>query len=89
MVRILGLLDIGTAFMLLARFIGWQIPIGMMIFFLVCLAGKALISLANFFSWIDLIAVIILVVSGFIAMPQIVLIILAIVMGLKGIISMF
>jgi len=89
MVKILGLLDIGMGFMLLARAGGWQIPLGMMIFFLVCLAGKALISLANFFSWIDLIAIIILIISGFIAMPSLILIVLAIVMGLKGITSMF
>ena len=66
MVKILGLLDIGMAFMLLARFSGWEIPLGMMIFFLVCLVGKALISLTNFFSWIDLMAVIIFIISGFI-----------------------
>jgi hypothetical protein len=88
MVRILGLLDIGMSFMLLARVAGWQIPLEMMIFFSVCLAGKALISLGNFFGWIDLMAIIILIISGFIAMPSPVFVIFAIVIGLKGIISM-
>jgi len=89
MVKILGLLDIAMAFMLLARLGNWQIPFGMMVFFLICLAGKALISMTNFFSWIDLIAIIIFIASGFIAVPPLFLIILAIVMCLKGIISMF
>ncbi len=89
MVRILGLLDVGVGFMFLARVAGWQIPLGMMIFFSICLAGKALISLSNFFSWIDLLAVIFIVISGFIAMSPIVLIILAIIIIVKGVISMF
>lgn len=87
MVQLLGLIDIIAAFMLLARIPNWEIPLGMMIFISLCLVGKAVISLENFFGWIDLITVILLIISSFLSIPYWILLIMAIVMGIKGLVS--
>lgn len=88
MVRMLGIVDIMVAMMLLARAVHWEIPILMLVFIGAILISKALLSITNFFSWIDLAALILLIVGAFVSMP-VVLIIAAIIMGIKGAVSLF
>ena len=85
MVQILGLVDIIVALMLTARVYHWQIPILMLVFIGIILIGKALLSITNFFGWIDLAALILIIFGSF--LNHWVLIIAAVIMGIKGLVS--
>lgn len=89
MVKILGVFDILAATALVGVAYGVAIPQGLIITVAVYLFLKALIFLMDIGSLFDIIAGILLVLSLSITLPPLVLFILAGLIGLKGILSLF
>ena len=87
--KILGLADLFAALMLVSRGLDIKVPIGILIVVLIYLTGKAMISLLSIGGLIDIGVVVLLIVSSFLTLPPIALYIGAIIIGQKGILSMF
>jgi hypothetical protein len=88
MTKILGLADILASLILLAFYYRLDIPRGLMIFIGIILVLKGVLFIVNFFSWIDLLAGIILIFSFTFISPYVSLG-LAIFLALKGLVSLF
>ncbi len=89
MVRILGAIDLFAAVILLSIGARVQIPIWALIFILVCLFLKACISIFDIGSITDLAAAILIVLSVFHLVPWQFLLIGAVLMIIKGVMSLF
>jgi len=92
MVRTLGLFDILAGLLFLAVFFKFNAPTGMVIFFTFYLLLKGVIFLFgsfNFFSLVDITAGILLILTVFFALPQLVFLIVAPFLILKGAVSVF
>ena len=89
MVKILGIFDILAAATLVGVAYGVAIPQGLIITVAVYLFLKALIFLMDIGSLFDIMAGILLILSLSITLPAIILFILAGLLGLKGILSLF
>ena len=89
MVKFLGILDILAAGILVAVAYDLAIAQGLIIAFAVYLFLKAIIFLKDIGSLFDVIAAILLVLSFFTAVPQIVFFVFEGLVGLKGLMSLF
>lgn len=89
MIKALGILDILVAALLVGAAYQVALPIGMVIAFAAYLFLKALMFLMDIGSFFDIVAGIALILSLFITLPPLVLFILAGLVGLKGIMSLF
>lgn len=89
MMKILGLGDIFGAVLLVATAYSLDIPRGLIITVAVYLFLKALAFLFDIGSVFDIIAGILLILSLSIVLPQMVLFISAVLVGTKGIFSLF
>jgi len=89
MVKILGIFDIFAAVILVAVSYDFAIAQGLIITFAVYLFLKAIIFLKDIGSLFDIIAAVLLVLSFFTAVPQIVFFVFAGLVGFKGLMSLF
>jgi len=89
MVKILGLLDLFVAFLLLSVITGIDFPKGIIILFSVILLVKAIPFLPDIGSFFDLTASVLLILTFFIVVPQGILVIAIILLGIKGFMSLF
>jgi len=89
MVKILGLLDLFVVFLLLSVVTGIDFPKGVIILFSVILLVKAAPFLPDIGSVFDLLAAALLILAFFTAVPQAILIAAMILMGIKGLMSLF
>jgi len=89
MVKALGIFDIFAAGLLVAAAYSLPAPKGLIIAAAVYLFLKALIFLMDIGSLFDVIAGILLILSLFMTLPPILLFIVAGLIGLKGIMSLF
>lgn len=89
MVKILGLLDLFVAFLLLSVITGIDFPKGVIILFSAILLVKAIPFLPDIGSIFDLMAAVLLILAFFITVPQAILIIAIILLGIKGLMSLF
>ena len=90
--KILGIIDLVAAFILLTRVIApaeIEIPLGILIGVVVILIIKALLNIAGMGGIIDITTAALLIISSFWLLPFWILIIGAIVIGQKGVVSMF
>lgn len=88
MVRWLSLIDLYAAAILLAMIVGFEIPVGMLIFTLIILIGKSLISFLNPGGIIDVGIAVIIILGIFLSLPWWLLITGVVLIGQKGIIGM-
>jgi hypothetical protein len=88
MTKILGLTDIFAGLLFTAGFYEVDFPRGLMIFIGIVLLAKGILFLANFFSWIDMAAGVVLI-FGLFFLPPYILLGLAVFLGIKGLISLF
>ena len=86
-VKILGVIDISAAIALLAARNNVDLNVGFMIVAAIFLVGKFLLSITNIFGWIDLLVALMLIIEIFFNIPNEILIIMGIIMGGKGLIS--
>lgn len=89
MVRFLGLLDIFSALLLLGVAFNVDIPQGLIIVISVYLIGKALIFIKDIGSWFDISGGILLILSFWFSIPIVILVIVSILIGSKGFLSLF
>lgn len=87
--RLLGLLDLFAALVLVAILFGASPPVNMLIIIPILLMIKAFIGLASIGGIIDIGTAIVISLSIFFTIPSIVLLIVMIAIGQKGIASMF
>ena len=90
--KILGIIDLVAAFILLTRVIApaeIEIPLGILIGVVIILIIKALLDIAGMGGIIDITTAALLIISSFWLLPFWILIIGAIVIGQKGVVSMF
>lgn len=90
--KILGIIDLVAAFILLTRVIApaeIEIPLGILIGVIIILIIKALLDIAGMGGIIDITTAALLIISSFWLLPFWILIIGAIVIGQKGVVSMF
>ena len=85
----LGLLDLFAALVLVAILFGVSPPVNMLITIPILLTIKAFIGLASIGGIIDISAAIVISLSIFFTIPSIVLLIVMIAIGQKGVASMF
>ena len=88
MVKTLGIGDLLATALLLALAFRLDIPIDMLIFVSICLFLKALICLFDIGGMIDITVVILLILSIFITLPSWILLVVAALIGQKGIMSL-
>lgn len=84
---ILGILDSLAALLLVRGFYSVSIPEAIIFLFALYLFGKALIFIADIGSWMDIGAGLLLILSLSHPLPQIILLIFAGLLGLKGAMS--
>ena len=90
--KILGIIDLVAAFILLTRVIApaeIEIPLGILIGVIIILIIKALLDIAGMGGIIDITTAALLIISSFWLLPFWILIIGAIAIGQKGVVSMF
>jgi len=90
--KILGIIDLVAALILLTRAIASteiEIPLGILIGVIVLLFVKALLAITSIGGTIDIATIILLILSSFWSLPFWILLIGAIVIGQKGVLSMF
>jgi len=90
--KILGIIDLVAAFILLTRVIApaeIEIPLGILIGVVIILIIKALLNITGMGGIIDITTAALLIISSFWLLPFWILIIGAIVIGQKGVVSMF
>ena len=90
--KILGIIDLVAAFILLTRVIApaeIEIPLGILIGVVIILIIKALLDIAGMGGIIDITTAALLIISSFWLLPFWILIIGAIAIGQKGVVSMF
>ena len=90
--KILGIIDLAAAFILLTRVIApaeIEIPLGILIGIIIIIIIKALLDIAGMGGIIDITTAVLLIISSFWLLPFWILIIGAIAIGQKGIVSMF
>lgn len=86
-VKILGVIDIAAAIALLAARNNVDLNVGFMVVAAIFLVGKFLLSITNVFGWIDLLVALLLIIEIFFNIPNEILIIMGIIMGGKGLVS--
>ncbi len=89
MVNFLGIIDLIATGLLLAKFYNFEIPATILIIFSIFLFLKSLIRLMDIGSWIDIGAGILLILSISMALPSLSFLIAAVLLGFKGIMSLF
>lgn len=89
MTKFFGIADIVVGLLFVAGFYQVDIPRGMMMALGIYLMLKGLFFIANFFSWIDIGAGVLLTFGLISAVHPFVLLGLAVFLGLKGLISLF
>ena len=89
MVKFLGILDLIAAALLVGIAYQVVLPTGLVIAFAVYLFLKALMFLMDIGSFFDIVAGILLVLSLSMSLPPLAFLILAGLVGLKGIMSLF
>ncbi|PIR72377.1 MAG: hypothetical protein COU42_01355 [Candidatus Nealsonbacteria bacterium CG10_big_fil_rev_8_21_14_0_10_36_24] len=90
--KILGIIDLVAAFILLTRVIApaeIEIPLGILIGVVIILIIKALLNITGMGGIIDITTAALLIISSFWLLPFWILIIGAIAIGQKGVVSMF
>lgn len=87
MIKLLGTLDIISACILAAQGYSLEVPLGMIIIIPILLGIKAFLALENFFSWIDIVVGITIIIGYFAPAPAILALILITIMFIKGLIS--
>ena len=89
MTKLFGFADIVAGLLFLASFYHADIPRGMVLTFGIFLILKGLIFIANYFSWIDIAAGVLLVSGWIFVIHPFALIGIAVFLGLKGLVSLF
>lgn len=89
MVKILGLADLFIAFLLFSKASRANVPWEIIAVFSFFVLIKAIPFLPDIGSIFDCIAVALLILSIFVTMPVLILIIAAVLLGIKGIMSLF
>ena len=89
MIRVLGLIDLFAAIILVFTGINHEVPIGSAIILSIILFFKAFIGSFDIASAIDVFAAIVMISGVFVSLPFIFLLIVAILIGQKGLISVF
>lgn len=88
LVKILGIADLMATALLLGLAFGFPFPLDMLVFISVCLFLKALISIFDIGGMIDMAVVILLLLSIFIKLPFWILLVAAVLIGQKGLMSL-
>ncbi|KKT24479.1 MAG: hypothetical protein UW11_C0046G0004 [Parcubacteria group bacterium GW2011_GWA2_43_9b] len=88
MVGLLGLIDIHATILLIAIALDAQIPLGIIIGTAIFLTAKACIYIKDIGSATDILVAALILSSIFIAPPQWILFILAVIIGFKGLSSL-
>jgi hypothetical protein len=89
MIKLLGLADLTAAFLLMSRVFEIEAPVLVAIFFAFYLLIKGFLFVVDIGSVLDIIAAILLTLNIFFVLPGIILIIVASLLGLKGLMSLF
>lgn len=88
LVGLLGLLDIHVAILLCAMGLNVEIPVSVMVVTAILLSAKACLDLADIGAWQDIAGVILILLGIFIAVPQWLLFIAAVLAAFKGLSSL-
>jgi len=89
MVKVLGLADLFIAFLLLSAASRAAVPWEIIAIFSLFVLAKAIPFLPDIGSIMDCAAISLLILSIFVTIPAVILIIAAIFLGIKGIMSLF
>ena len=89
MMRILGLVDLIIAVLLLAIAFNLEVSKTIVVVFALCLILKAIVFICDIASICDIIVGVLLLLSIFMVLPQLILFIAAGFIGIKGILSLF
>jgi len=89
MIKLLGLADLTAALLLMSRIFEIETFALISIFFAIYLCIKGFIFIIDIGSALDIVAAILLILNIFFVLPGIILIIVAGLLGLKGLMSLF
>lgn len=87
--RLLGILDIVGAVLLLGVGFHLEIPTGLIVAISIYLIGKALLFIKDIGSWFDIFGGILLLLSFIVNIPIAILVVAALLIGSKGILTLF